>query len=110
SIPLLLTELGLVTLSQFCETLLLLEKASYAAVGWRVCASLYRSQQRMQKYVDILSKVRAVSAERLDRRRAILIYRDILEYYVSQNKTNEVISYIIIHIGIYGYIYIRIFL
>jgi hypothetical protein len=86
----LFTDLGTCVMAQFCETMQLLEKISYAAVGWRVCAALYHSQQRMQKYIDILSRVAAVSAERLDQRRAIVIYRDILEYYISQNKTNEV--------------------
>ena len=90
SLPLLFGSVGLHCLTGYCDVLLRLEKVSYAIVGTRVCASVLRVQRRIQKYVETLSKIASVAAEHLDRRKAILIYRDLLELYVRQNKINEV--------------------
>ena len=90
ALPFLFSNIGVLCLSEYCEVLLKLEKISYAVVGWRVCGAILRIQRQGGRYIDTLSKIALVAAERLDRRRAILIYRDILEFYVMQKKVNEV--------------------
>ena len=90
ALPFLFSNVGVLCLSEYCEVLLKLEKISYAVVGSRVCGAVLRIQRQGQRYIDTLSKIALVAAERLDRRKAILIYRDILEFYVMQKKLNEV--------------------
>ena len=90
ALPLLFSDIGVLILYEYCDVLLRLEKFSYAVVGGRVCGEVLKRQRQGQKYIQTLSKFALVAAERVDRKKAILIYRDILEYYVVQKKTNEV--------------------
>ena len=90
SLSTLLFPIGISALSHFCDLLLLLQKVSYGSVISRTLSSLLKVTFQMSKYVDSLTRMSAALTERMELKRAICIYRDILEYYVSQNKVNEV--------------------
>ena len=45
---------------------------------------------KTQAYLDSLTKIAAAEVKRGNLKKALLIYRQILEFYLSKKKTNEV--------------------
>ena len=63
---------------------------TYAEIGERTRGELLKMRGKAQAYLDSLTKIAAAEVKRGNLKKALLIYRQILEFYLSKKKTNEV--------------------
>lgn len=92
-LPPILSELGKNALLGYAEVLTNNYKYQYGILAYE--ATLYnlvlRGKDTTREYPSLLRRAAAISRDNHDMRRAVVMYRDILHSYCTENKINEVI-------------------
>ena len=86
----LVSELGSNCLSAYADNLLNSYKYKYAILVYHACSISLQLRGRSKAYFKLLRKIATIAKDKDDYKRAIICYKELLQKYIEDQKSNEV--------------------
>jgi hypothetical protein len=84
------SELGSNCLSAYADNLLDSLKYKYAILVYQACSISLQLRGRTKQYFKLLRKIATIAKDKDDYKRAIMCYKELLQKYIEEQKSNEV--------------------